>query len=372
MMTTIMLELQVIGAITSLWVIIKMLAAYQLRYRIQPEPSDDLPSVSVCIPARNEMNAMTMCLERVLASDYPKLEVIVLDDDSTDNTPHMIRAFAHAGVRFVPGEPLPEGWLGKNYALQQLLNEASGRYILFLDVDTQIEPRTIRRLVRYQQRAQVAMVSVMPQRRDMHHSSVWFGSLRYFWELLLHRATTNPGASSSAWLIDRRRLSNDLGGLSPYRSSVQPERHIAQALARRSDYRFCISTPPLGVTYEKRWRSQTEASQRLLAPRLAGSWKAGTIAVGLLAALSVMAMAGVQTLPSRSCGSALLSWVVSAALLIGMTLYYRLLWRRWWWLGWLLSPYHLVQEAIIAVRSAAGYWRGTITWKGRTLDAPRK
>ena len=70
----------------------------------------DLPSVSVLIPARNEQVAMRSSLEMVLASDYPKLEVIVLDDNSVDNTSDEIKLFAHAGVRFVSGEKPPEGW----------------------------------------------------------------------------------------------------------------------------------------------------------------------------------------------------------------------------------------------------------------------
>src|ERR1700759_1043342 len=86
----------------------------------------DLPSVSVCIPARNETHAMSQCLERVIASTYPKLEVIVLDDSSVDDTSVLIKAYAHAGVRFVEGSRLPKGWLGKNHALQGLLHEASG------------------------------------------------------------------------------------------------------------------------------------------------------------------------------------------------------------------------------------------------------
>src|SRR5690606_8106890 len=79
---------------------------------------DDMPSVSVCIPARNEAHAMTDCLEHVLRSNYPKIEVIVLDDLSGDKTSSLIKAFAHDGVRFVEGEPLPDGWLGKNHALE--------------------------------------------------------------------------------------------------------------------------------------------------------------------------------------------------------------------------------------------------------------
>ena len=64
---------------------------------------------------------MNDCLERVVASTYPKLEIIVLDDHSQDNTSALIKSFAHKGVRFVEGTKLPEGWLGKNHALQLLL-----------------------------------------------------------------------------------------------------------------------------------------------------------------------------------------------------------------------------------------------------------
>ena len=109
----------------------------------------DLPSASVLIPARNEQIAMRSCLEMVLASDYPKLEVIVLDDNSVDNTSDEIKRFAHAGVRFVSGEKPPEGWLGRNSAYDRLSTEASGDLLLFLSVDTKIKPKTISKMVNF-------------------------------------------------------------------------------------------------------------------------------------------------------------------------------------------------------------------------------
>ena len=91
---------------------------------------DEIPSVSVCIAARNETHAMTQCLERVIATDYPKLEIIVLDDGSRDDTSILIKSFAHAGVRFVEGKTLQDGWLGKNYAQYTLAKEASGKIVV--------------------------------------------------------------------------------------------------------------------------------------------------------------------------------------------------------------------------------------------------
>ena len=136
------IELYVVAFSALVFVLVKLRKARRTFLFTRPPritSSDQLPSVSVCIPARNETHAMSECLESVLASDYPKLEAIVLDDHSSDNTSHIIRAFAHAGVRFVEGDELPDDWLGKNFSLQTLANEASGKIILFMDVDTRLE-----------------------------------------------------------------------------------------------------------------------------------------------------------------------------------------------------------------------------------------
>src|SRR5665648_287743 len=133
------------STIIGLWSLGKLFkATKQFRVPTTINSSTDLPTVSVCVPARNETHAMTRCLEAVLASDYEKLEVIVLDDSSVDDTSVLIKSFAHEGVRFVSGETLPTGWLGKNHALHGLQNEASGSILLFIDVDTHISPTTIR------------------------------------------------------------------------------------------------------------------------------------------------------------------------------------------------------------------------------------
>ena len=152
----------------------------------------DLPSVTVCIPARNEQHALTDCLERVLASTYQKLEIIVLDDVSGDDTSALIKSFASSGVRFIQGDPLPQEWLGKNHALEELLREANGTYILFMDVDTRVEPQAIERIIRYAVSHTIDMVSVLPFRNDGWRGSVLASPLRFFWSLLFHcpRAST--------------------------------------------------------------------------------------------------------------------------------------------------------------------------------------
>ena len=96
--------------------------------------------VSILIPARNEEANILTLLHTIEQQDYTNYEVIVLDDDSTDNTFAVCESFATTRPRFkvIKGKPLAPGWLGKNYACCQLAEEAKGRYLLFLDADERV------------------------------------------------------------------------------------------------------------------------------------------------------------------------------------------------------------------------------------------
>lgn len=330
----------------------------------------DAPSVSVCIPARNENHAMTECLERVLASDYRKLEVIVYDDASTDDTSALVRSFAYAGVRFVAGTPLPEGWLGKNHALEVLAREASGTYVIFLDVDTRIDPTTISQLVGYSMTETVDMVSVIPGRKDAWRASVLCGHLRYFWELVLS-TTKTPASSSSLWIIKRRVLLDTFGGLEPLKMNVAPESALASQLGTTL-YHCLITNQTLGVNYEKKWSSQVETSRRLLYPKAGGTWWQGLIAIVLLVMLN-MPLFILLSMP-------ITGWTLFHIMALWFTLvfmavyaiYTHHVWDKGWWLGGLLWPFVIFQELILFIRSMYGYMRGTITWKGRLVTENKK
>jgi glycosyltransferase involved in cell wall biosynthesis len=96
--------------------------------------------VSILIPARNEEDNIISLLQSIHAQDYPHYEVIVLDDDSADNTYMLCEEFAarHPKFSIIKGKPLAQGWLGKNYACHQLAQQARGTYLLFLDADERV------------------------------------------------------------------------------------------------------------------------------------------------------------------------------------------------------------------------------------------
>lgn len=118
--------------------------------RYPPSPAE--PRVSVLVPARNEERHIRDCVASLLAQDYGNLEVVVLNDHSTDRTAAILAELQHEGppaaagrLRVLEGADLPEGWLGKHWACQQLAGAATGELILFTDADTRHGPASVRR-----------------------------------------------------------------------------------------------------------------------------------------------------------------------------------------------------------------------------------
>lgn len=104
------------------------------------------PTVSVLIPARNEAEVIRTTLEQVLLQKDMIEEVLVYDDHSTDGTADIVQSVARksAPVQLIETVPLPdEGWAGKSFACWQLAMHAHGDWLLFLDADAMLRPRTI-------------------------------------------------------------------------------------------------------------------------------------------------------------------------------------------------------------------------------------
>lgn len=136
---------------------------------IPPSPPEDAPLVSVIIPARNERRHIAACARSVLDTTYPKLEVIVVDDHSTDGTGDLARSVAAADsrLRVVDNPALPDGWLGKQWACATGAAQARGEILLFADADTRHTPTLLARSVNAM-RERGADLFTLAGRQDMH------------------------------------------------------------------------------------------------------------------------------------------------------------------------------------------------------------
>ena len=126
------------------------------------QPLDNRSFVSVLIPARNEENNIEKCVKGMLIQDYQNKEIIVLDDNSTDNTLKLAASFNNNKIKIIKGKELPFDWLGKNWACHQLAQEAKGEYLLYVDADVELTPEVISSAVYELEKSKAALLSIFP------------------------------------------------------------------------------------------------------------------------------------------------------------------------------------------------------------------
>lgn len=109
------------------------------------------PRVSVLVPARNEEDALAGAVQSLLEVDYPRLEIIIVDDRSSDRTGEIADRLARqdARIRALHIETLPEGWMGKVHAMHRGIELSRGEWLLFTDADIHFSPSVLKRAVSY-------------------------------------------------------------------------------------------------------------------------------------------------------------------------------------------------------------------------------
>ncbi|WP_353212780.1 glycosyltransferase family A protein [Rhodovarius sp.] len=121
--------------------------------------------VSILIPARNEAANIAACLDAALASTGSAVEVVVMNDGSTDGTAEIVAGYAarDGRVRLVEAPHLPPGWTGKVHACARLAEQAQGTHLLFIDADVRLAPHAAAAMAAHAASNHIAMVSAVPR-----------------------------------------------------------------------------------------------------------------------------------------------------------------------------------------------------------------
>ena len=149
------------------WIILlrSMIATFtKTPYLVKTSDLKSTPKVSVILPARNEEDFLSACLDSLKAQDYPNYEIIAIDDSSTDDTPNIIARYSNDS-KIVPvyARPKPDGWMGKNWACMEGYAKATGQLLLFTDADTHHSPDLISLAVAYMISQRLDALSAMPK-----------------------------------------------------------------------------------------------------------------------------------------------------------------------------------------------------------------
>jgi len=207
-----------------------------------PPDVTDPPLVSVIIPARNEATNIARCVRSVLASRYPKLEVIVVDDHSTDGTAGIARATAggDSRIRIIENPDLPAGWFGKQWACANGEKASRGEILVFTDADTEHSPDLLGRVVNAMRARRVDLLTLAGD-QEMH--TFWeriiqpqlFGLLSMRYGGTEHVSNSKRPAdviANGQFIAVNREAYHAVGGHALVRDRVAEDLSLAQEFVR--------------------------------------------------------------------------------------------------------------------------------------------
>ena len=211
------------------------------------------PYVSIILPVRNQAKTVEACVSSLAHLDYAEKEIIIVDGGSTDGTLAQISKYADA-VRIVEEDPLPEGWVGKNWACSQGYRQAKGEFLLFTDGDSIHGIDSLARSVGYLQAEKADMVTLAP------------GTiLRTFWEKVLQppifllimilvggKLVNDDGRKNAIgngqYMLFTREAYEKIGGHVAVKNSIVEDYNMARLLKKAGmRLRFVTGQDVLGV-----------------------------------------------------------------------------------------------------------------------------
>ena len=201
-------------------------------------PATAPPLVTVIIPARNESHNIARCVTSILSTTYPALELIVVDDVSTDGTAEVAHDAAQGDqrARIVRNTPLPEGWFGKQWACTTGARLASGEILQFTDADTVHAPDLVARSVNAMQSTGADLLSIAGRQelggfweKVIQPQIFTVLSMRYGGTESIGNSTRVSDKIANGQCFFVRRDSYDgLGGHASVRTSVAEDLMLAQ------------------------------------------------------------------------------------------------------------------------------------------------
>jgi len=238
------------------WLAVPLITLVRLRDSpsledVPATPSLDAPLISVVIPARNEARNIARCVESILRSRYPALEVIVVNDRSEDETGIIAHAFAERDprVKVVDAPPLPAGWFGKQWACTQGALVARGALLCFTDADTTHAPDLLARAEHAMRAQSLDFLSVAGHQemgtfweRVVQPQVFTMLAMRYGGAHHVNRSTrASDKIANGQFMLFTRAAYDDVGGHGAVRTKAAEDLALAQLLFARGKRTALVS-----------------------------------------------------------------------------------------------------------------------------------
>ncbi len=239
------------------------LAFYSLRAarhsrRLKPsalQKDDSPPPLDVIIPARNEDKWIAQTLKSLQAQDYPHLAIIIVDDQSTDQTASVVQESAAQAppnsppIRLLSGTDRPDGWVGKTWALHQGIEASTSDWICMIDADVILHPQTLSTAWSEARRVGADMISLLgqPRCRTFWQASIGLALVHILYMLYplreVNRVAGSVAVAHGAFMMIRRDIYRAIGGIKQVKAEIVEDIQFAQ-LVKSNGYRLQASPAP--------------------------------------------------------------------------------------------------------------------------------
>ncbi|MGB3095165.1 MAG: glycosyltransferase [Candidatus Deferrimicrobiaceae bacterium] len=359
----------------SMWVGLLLLPWQPWRNREVLEAEENgkgerLGDVTVLIPARNEAEVIGRTMASV-ATQGADLKILLIDDCSTDGTADHARQAAGEPLRILPGKPLPGGWGGKLWALEQGRRLVDTPMTLLLDADIELDPGILGALRAAMRKEGLAFVSLMAMpTMGSFREKLLMPAFVYFFKLLYPFALANKpsskiAAAAGGCILLETRLLEEMGGFETMKDAVIDDCELARRV-KSSGNRIWVglsrsvrSVRPYGSLREiGNMVARTAYTQLRYSPALLVLC---TLAMGVAFWVPIVAMFSMNAAVMWLAAGAMLAMVLSYLPTLGFTGRSRI----WALCLPMIATFYLFMTWTSAIR----FWKGERTrWKGRIYD----
>lgn len=354
----------------------------RLADRTSGNVPNPLPLVTVIISAKDEERHIEEAARSILASDHSSIQLILVDDRSTDRTLEIMEDLARQDGRItvLSVQELPPGWTGKTHAVFLGTHQASGEVLLFTDADTVFRPDAISRALRHFLTNGLDMMSLIPGftdrglLEDAVHPHLALG-LSYFYPLTEVNDSAKPAAmASGCFIMISKSAYREVGTWETFRSQVTEDVALAKAvkarglkmgLMRGGDL---VRTRPFETLSEvcRFWERTYYGALEQSIPkmvRLVFNYASLVLLTLFFAFSGVLLLAGTDTAPINALFA--MSTLAMAAVIIPYSVFIRL--EHGNWMYGLMAPVGIFVGAWVAVNTLGTVvmdkgiqWRGSL------------
>jgi len=334
------------------------------------------PAVSIIVPARNEEACLTACLQSLLAQHNASLnnltlEIIVVDDQSTDRTREIADSFASRGVRVIDAGLIPAGWTGKNNAVTAGAQAARAEWLLFTDADTIHLPGSLARSIAEAKRQSAAMLSYSPEQAVKTFSEravmpVIFAELAAtFRASQVSDPNSSAAAANGQYILITREAYDAVGGHAAVATCLLEDVALARAVkqsGRKIFFRYGAD-----AVRTRMYRSFTQLREgwtKNLALLFPAPVRLAVLrAVEFALILATFSIAIASSMRGRGQFGVIIAFLCAIVYAVFLK---RIRRAHFSWDANILALFGLPLFSYLLLRSARAHANGNVAWKGRT------